>query len=68
MTSYELALLLAYKNLVKTTALDIAREWVARVPMGWSAEDFALRNLKLVFCHQKVENSIMPSMNGLELK
>ncbi|NLZ75977.1 MAG: ADP-ribosylglycohydrolase family protein [Erysipelotrichia bacterium] len=45
--TYELALLLVYKEFgKKTTALDIAREWVARVPTGWSAEDFALRNLK----------------------
>jgi len=45
--TYELALLLAYKENGKaTTALDIAREWISRIPSGWSAEDFALRNLK----------------------
>ena len=45
--TYELALLLAYEEFGKeTTALNIANEWVARIPMGWSAEDFALRNLK----------------------
>ncbi|MCR5067957.1 MAG: ADP-ribosylglycohydrolase family protein [Erysipelotrichaceae bacterium] len=45
--TYELALLLAYKEHgKKTTALDIAREWISRIPTGWSAEDMALRNLK----------------------
>ena len=45
--TYEIALLFAYEEFGKnTTAREIAREWVARIPMGWSAEDFALRNLK----------------------
>ncbi|MGN1399227.1 MAG: ADP-ribosylglycohydrolase family protein [Erysipelotrichaceae bacterium] len=45
--TYELALLLAYDQHGKnTTALDIADEWISRIPTGWSAEDFALRNLK----------------------
>ena len=44
--TYELALLLAYKDNGKnTTAKDIAREWLARIPSGWSAEEWALRNL-----------------------
>jgi ADP-ribosylglycohydrolase len=29
------------------TAVDIAEQWVALIPFGWSAEDIALRNLKL---------------------
>mgnify|MGYP002853239567 CR=1 FL=1 len=45
--TYEIALLFAYEQFGKnTTAKNIADEWVARIPMGWSAEDFALRNLK----------------------
>ena len=45
--TYEIALLLAYEEFGKeTTSLHIAREWLARIPMGWSAEDWALRNLK----------------------
>lgn len=45
--TYELALLVAFSEKGKeTTALDIAREWISRIPTGWSAEDFALRNLK----------------------
>lgn len=45
--TYELALLMAYQQHGKdTTAEDIAYEWIARIPAGWSAEDFALRNLK----------------------
>ena len=45
--TYELALLLAYKEHGKnTTAKDIAREWTSRIPSGWSAEEWALRNLK----------------------
>lgn len=46
--TYELALLLAYKeNGKNTTAKDIAREWVARIPAGWSAEEWALNNLRV---------------------
>ena len=45
--TYELALLMAYQQHGKdTTAEDIAYEWIARIPTGWSEEDFALRNLK----------------------
>ena len=45
--TYELALLLAYKEHGKnTTAKDIGLEWLARIPSGWSAEEWALRNLK----------------------
>ncbi|MBQ1508254.1 MAG: ADP-ribosylglycohydrolase family protein, partial [Erysipelotrichaceae bacterium] len=45
--TYEIALLFAYDEYGKDTdALKIANEWMARIPMGWSAEDFALRNLK----------------------
>lgn len=45
--TYELALLLAYMEKGKdTTSVDIAEEWLARIPTGWSAEDFALRNLR----------------------
>lgn len=45
--TYELALLLAYMEKGKnTTSADIAEEWLARIPTGWSAEDFALRNLR----------------------
>lgn len=54
--TYELALLMAYKEHGKaTTAIDIAREWVARIPNGWSAEEWALNNLKL---------GIMPPESG----
>ncbi len=45
--TYELALLLAYMEKGKeTTATDIAEQWLCRIPTGWSAEDFALRNLR----------------------
>lgn len=45
--TYELALLLAYDEFGKgTTSKDIAHEWLARVPTGWSAEDCALTNLR----------------------
>jgi len=45
--TYELALICAYKeNGKQTTAKDIARQWVTRVPTGWSAEEWALNNLK----------------------
>ena len=44
--TYELALLLAYKENGKNTdAKDIAKEWISRIPSGWSAEEWALRNL-----------------------
>lgn len=46
--TYELALLLAYDEFGKeTSAKNIADEWVARIPLGWSAEDWALKNLKI---------------------
>lgn len=46
--TYELALLLAYREKGKeTTARDIAAEWTARIPSGWSAEEWALNNLKV---------------------
>lgn len=45
--TYELALLFAYDKFGKeTTSADIAREWLARIPTGWSAEDIALINLR----------------------
>ncbi|SDY23567.1 ADP-ribosylglycohydrolase family protein [Tindallia californiensis] len=46
--TYELAFLRAFSEKgYKITASDIAEEWVALIPFGWSAEDIALRNLKL---------------------
>lgn len=55
-TTYEIALLLAYQAHGKsTTAADIAAEWVARIPNGWSAEEWALDRLKV---------GIMPPESG----
>ena len=55
--TFELALLLAYEQHGKlTSSKDIAEEWIARIPTAWSAEDFALRNLKA---------GIMPPQSGL---
>ena len=46
--TYELALLKAVEKSGKNiTSADIAEQWVALVPMGWSAEEVALANLKL---------------------
>lgn len=46
--TYELVLLLAYEKYgKKTTAIDIARGWTSRIPSGWSAEEWALRNLNV---------------------
>ncbi len=46
--TYELALLKAVEKCGKAiTSADIAEQWVALVPMGWSAEEVALANLKL---------------------
>ena len=46
--TYELALMEAAKKHGKNmTAADIAQQWVALIPMGWSAEDIALKNLQL---------------------
>lgn len=56
--TYELALLRAVEKGGKAvTGADIAEQWVALVPMGWSAEDIALRNLKL---------GIFPPMSGYQ--
>ena len=46
--TYELALLRAVElHGAAVSSADIAEQWVALVPMGWSAEDVALKNLKL---------------------
>jgi ADP-ribosylglycohydrolase len=46
--TYEYAFLAAVAEKGKAvTSADIAEQWLALVPFGWSAEDIALRNLKL---------------------
>lgn len=46
--TYELAFLKAFeKKGYKVKSSDIAEEWVALIPFGWSAEYIALQNLKL---------------------
>jgi len=46
--TYELCFLEALRKKGKEiTSSDIAEEWVYYIPFGWSAEDRALRNLKL---------------------
>lgn len=46
--TYELVLLIAMLEKGEIpTSFEIAREWVSRIPFGWSAEDIALRNLRL---------------------
>lgn len=46
--TYELAFLEAFSRKgYDVTSRDIAGEWVALVPFGWSAEHVALQNLKL---------------------
>jgi ADP-ribosylglycohydrolase len=54
--TYEIAFLRALEKKGKALAsADIAEEWVAMVPFGWSAEEFALKNIKL---------GIYPPMSG----
>ncbi len=56
--TYELALLKAVEKCGKAvTSDDIAEQWVALVPMGWSAEEVALANLKL---------GVFPPMSGYQ--
>jgi hypothetical protein len=46
--TYEIALLKAIERKGKDlTSGDIAEEWVALVPFGWSAEEWALKNIHL---------------------
>lgn len=46
--TYELAFLEAFaKKGYQITSGDIAEEWIALIPFGWSAEHIALENLKL---------------------
>lgn len=54
--TYELALLIALvdKGAIPTS-FEIAQEWVSRIPFGWSAEDIALKNLRL---------GVMPPQSG----
>lgn len=45
--TYEIAFLLTYEELKEhLTSKDIALNWVAYIPFGWSAEYVALENLK----------------------
>jgi ADP-ribosylglycohydrolase len=44
--TYELAFLESFKKKgVRITSEDVAMEWVAMVPFGWSAEEIALKNI-----------------------
>lgn len=46
--TYEVAFLEALKkNGYSVSSSDIAEEWVALIPSGWSAEDIALKNIML---------------------
>lgn len=46
--TYELALLEAVKEKGReVTSADIALKWISLIPIGWSAEDIALKNLRL---------------------
>jgi ADP-ribosylglycohydrolase len=46
--TYELALMEAVEKMgAAISSADIAEQWVALIPMGWSAEDVAIKNLKL---------------------
>lgn len=54
--TYELAFLDAFKTYgYEITSKEIGLSWVGLVPCGWSAEEFALRNLK---------SGIMPPESG----
>ena len=45
--TFELAFLKAYQQQKKNvTSEDIADQWLRYIPLAWSAEDFALRNLR----------------------
>lgn len=45
--TYELAFLKAYEEKgSKITAEDIALRWIELIPLGWSAEEIALRNIR----------------------
>lgn len=46
--TYEIAFLKALERKEKAlTSADIGEEWMALIPFGWSAEEWALKNLKL---------------------
>lgn len=46
--TYELAFLKAFEETgLDISAKDIAEKWVGYIPFGWSAEDIALKNIKL---------------------
>lgn len=46
--TYELAFLEAAKEKgTRLTAADVAEQWLALIPFGWSAEEVALKNLRL---------------------
>lgn len=46
--TYELAFLAAFEQCGRNiTSADIAEQWVALIPFGWSAEEIALKNIRL---------------------
>ncbi|MEG2338217.1 MAG: ADP-ribosylglycohydrolase family protein [Clostridium sp.] len=54
--TYELAFLKAFDDYgFEVSSAQIAHEWVALVPAGWSAEEIALRNIRL---------GVYPPMSG----
>lgn len=56
--TYELAFLEAFKSKGSgITSADIAEEWAALVPFGWSAEEWAIKNIK---------SGIYPPRSGYE--
>lgn len=54
--TYELAFLRALNDHDSFSSSIIAEEWVARIPFGWSAEDIALKNIRL---------GILPPSSGI---
>ena len=56
--TYEIAFLKAFESFgYDVTSHAIAEEWVALVPFGWSAEEWALKNIK---------SGIYPPRSGIE--
>lgn len=64
--TYELAFLDAFfEKGYQVSSEDIAAEWVARIPSGWSAEDIALKNVSWVFFLRRAAVGLIRSGNGL---
>lgn len=63
--TFELAFLDAFSQKgYEVTSEDIALSWVGLIPCGWSAEELAIRNIKMEYFRRKADSTGILLMNG----